>query len=56
MGCRGSLVGRATAEEQEVKFKSRVGQEFSIHHELQAGRGAHPASYTAGTGGLFARG
>jgi hypothetical protein len=26
---------------------------FSLHHRVQNGSGAHPASYPMGTGGLF---
>jgi hypothetical protein len=35
------------------EFKSRQGQEFSPLHVVQIGSGAHPASYTMGTGGSF---
>jgi hypothetical protein len=33
-----------------------VGQEFSFLHVVQAGSGAHPASYPMGTGGSFLAG
>jgi hypothetical protein len=32
-------------------FESRQGLEVSLHHRVQAGSGAHPASYPAGTRG-----
>jgi hypothetical protein len=34
-------------------FESRQGQEFSLLHIVQTGRGAHPASYPMGTWGTF---
>jgi hypothetical protein len=32
-------------------FDSPRGWEFSLHHSIQNGSGAHPASYPMGTGG-----
>jgi hypothetical protein len=36
-----------------VEFESRKGQELSLLHVVQTGSGAHPASYSMGTGGSF---
>jgi hypothetical protein len=36
--------------------ESRLGQEFSFLHIVQTDSGAHPASYTMGTGGSFPEG
>jgi hypothetical protein len=33
--------------------ESRQDQEFSLLHSVQTGSGAHPASYTMGTGSSF---
>jgi hypothetical protein len=35
-----------------VRFPAGVGN-FSLHHRVQNGSGAHPASYTMGTRGSF---
>jgi hypothetical protein len=35
-----------------VRFPARAGN-FSLHHRVQNGSGAHPASYPMGTGGSF---
>jgi hypothetical protein len=35
-----------------VQFPARVGN-FSLHHRVQNGSGAHPASYPWGTRGCF---
>jgi hypothetical protein len=35
------------------EFESQYGQEFSLLHVVQTGSGAHPASYSMGTGGSF---
>jgi hypothetical protein len=35
-----------------VRFQAGVGN-FSLHHRLQNGSGAHPASYPMGTRGSF---
>jgi hypothetical protein len=40
-----------TTEGSEFEF--RYGQKFSLIHVVQAGSGAHAASYTKGTGGFF---
>jgi hypothetical protein len=32
---------------------ARYGQEFSLHHVIQTGSGAHPASYLMGNEGSF---
>jgi hypothetical protein len=34
-------------------FDSRQKQDFSLPHSVQTGSGAHPASYSIGTGGSF---
>jgi hypothetical protein len=39
---------------EESEFESRYLQEFSLLHVVQAGSGAHPASYTMVTGGKAA--
>jgi hypothetical protein len=38
-----------------VRFPVGAGN-FSLHHRVQTGSGAHPASYPMGTGGSFTRG
>jgi hypothetical protein len=38
-----------------VRFPAGAGN-FSLHHRVQNGFGAHPASYTMGTRGSFAGG
>jgi hypothetical protein len=38
-----------------VRFLARAGN-FSLHHCVQNGSGAHPASYPKGTRGYFPRG
>jgi hypothetical protein len=48
--CRNSVVGIATG------YGSNWGQEFSLLHVVQTRCGAHPASYTMGTGGKAAGG
>jgi hypothetical protein len=56
---RDSSVGIATGyvlDERGAKFESRWKQEFSFLHVVQTRSGAHPASYTIGTGGLFPQG
>jgi hypothetical protein len=35
-----------------VRFLSSTGN-FSLHHRVQNGSGAHPATYPRGTGGSF---
>jgi hypothetical protein len=35
-----------------VRFPAGAGS-FSLHHRVQNGSGAHPASYTVGTRGSF---
>jgi hypothetical protein len=35
-----------------VRFPAGAGN-FSLHHRVQNGSGAHPASYLMGTGGSF---
>jgi hypothetical protein len=37
-----------------VRVSAGAGN-FSLHHRLQTGSGAHPASYSMGTGGSFPR-
>jgi hypothetical protein len=34
-------------------FDSRGGENFSLHHRVQNGSGAHPDSYPMGTRGSF---
>jgi hypothetical protein len=36
----------------EVRFSGRAGN-FSLQHHVDAGSGAHPASYPMGTGSSF---
>jgi hypothetical protein len=38
-----------------VRFPAGAGK-FSLHHRVQNGSGAHPASYPTGTRGYFLRG
>jgi hypothetical protein len=38
-----------------VRFPARAGN-FSLHHRVQNGTGAHPASYPMGTRGSFPKG
>jgi hypothetical protein len=38
-----------------VRFLAGAGN-FSLHHRVQNGSGAHPASYARGTKGSFPRG
>jgi hypothetical protein len=38
-----------------VRFPARAGN-FSLHHRVQNGSGAHPASYPMGTRGSFPEG
>jgi hypothetical protein len=38
-----------------VRFPAGAGN-FSLHHRVQTGSGAHPAPYPMGTGGFFAGG
>jgi hypothetical protein len=50
---RGSSIGIALGyglddRGSEVRFPARVGN-FSLHHRVQNGSGAHPASYPVGT-------
>jgi hypothetical protein len=54
---RGSSVGIAQdygLQDRGWKFRFPAGAgNFSIHHRVQNGSGAHPASYPMGTGGSF---
>jgi hypothetical protein len=47
-----SSVGIATGYELGSEFESRLGKEFFLH-VVQTGSGAHPSSYSIGTGGFF---
>jgi hypothetical protein len=38
-----------------VRFSAGAGN-FSLHHRVQNGSGAHPVSYPMGTSGAFLRG
>jgi hypothetical protein len=38
-----------------VRFPTGDGN-FSLHHRIQTGSGAHPPSYPVGTGGSFPQG
>jgi hypothetical protein len=54
---RDSSIGIATGYELDdwgsaVRFSARTGN-FSLHHRVQTGSGAHPASYPMGTRGSF---
>jgi hypothetical protein len=56
---RDSSVGIALGYGQDnrgsrVRFKSGAGN-FSLHHHIRTGSGAHPASYPMGTRGSFRR-
>jgi hypothetical protein len=52
---RDSSVGIALGyglEDRGSRFRFPAGAgNFSLHHRVQNGSGAHPASYTMGTGG-----
>jgi hypothetical protein len=55
--CRDSPVGIALCYELDdqgssVRFPVGAGN-FSLHHRVQNGSGAHPASYPMGTRGSF---
>jgi hypothetical protein len=59
MNCRSldSSFGIATGYELDdrmigIRFPAVAGN-FSLRHRVQAGSGAHPASYPMGTGGSF---
>jgi hypothetical protein len=41
--------------DSRVRFPAGTG-DFSLHHLVQNGSGAHPASYPIGTGGCFPEG
>jgi hypothetical protein len=49
---RDSSVGIATGWTTGVRFPAGA-RDFSLLHRVQTGSGAHPASYTIGTGGSF---
>jgi hypothetical protein len=38
--------------DSRIRFPARAGN-FSLHHRVQNGSGAHPASYPMGTRGSF---
>jgi hypothetical protein len=48
-------VGIATGWRAGVRFPVRA-RDFSLHHIVQTGSGAHPASYPMVTAGSFPRG
>jgi hypothetical protein len=55
---RDSSIGRALGYgledwDSRVRFPAEAGK-FSLHHRVQNGSGAHPASYPMGTGGKAA--
>jgi hypothetical protein len=55
----GSTVGIATAyglDDQGVRVRVPVVSEYSLLHIIQTSSGAHPVSYSMGTGGFFPRG
>jgi hypothetical protein len=57
MKSRDSSVGIALCyglddQGSRVRFPAGAGN-FSLHHRVQNGSGAHPASYPIGTGGIF---
>jgi hypothetical protein len=59
-GSRNCSVGIGTGYELDdriikVRFPAGAGN-FSFHHRVQTGSGAHSASYPTGTGGSFPRG
>jgi hypothetical protein len=44
-------------DEEGSRFPFPAGAgNFSLHHRVQNGFGAHPTSYTMGTGGFFSEG
>jgi hypothetical protein len=43
---------RLDDRDSRVRFPARAGS-FSLHHRVQTGSGAHPASYPMGTRGSF---
>jgi hypothetical protein len=45
-------MGGAWARRSVVRVPARAGN-FSLHHHVQTGSGAHPASYPIGTRGSF---
>jgi hypothetical protein len=47
-----STVIRMDDRDSRVRFLARTGN-FSLHHRVQNGSGAHPASYPMGTKGSF---
>jgi hypothetical protein len=50
----GSIVSDYGLDDRAIGVRSRVGAEdFSSSLYVQTGSGAHPASYTIGTGGPF---
>jgi hypothetical protein len=56
-GGRDSSVGIALGyglDDQSSRVRFTAGaRNFSVHHRVQNGSGAHPASYPMGTGGSF---
>jgi hypothetical protein len=38
---------------RDSRVRFPAGAENSLHHHVQIGSGAHPASYPAGSGGSF---
>jgi hypothetical protein len=52
----GIALGYATYDQgSRVRFPAGAGS-FSLHHRVQNGSGAHPASYPMGTRGSFSGG
>jgi hypothetical protein len=51
-----SIVTGYRLDDQQIRVWVPVGLEFSLFYVIQAGSGAHPASYPIGTGGSFPRG
>jgi hypothetical protein len=50
-----ALVYGLDDRDSRVWFSAEAGN-FSLHHRVQNGSGAHPASYLMGTRGSFPRG
>jgi hypothetical protein len=56
IGSRGSSVSIVTRlQAGRSGFDSRQGRVFSLRHRIQTDSGAHPASYSIGTGASFFR-
>jgi hypothetical protein len=52
-GSSGSIVSDYRLDDRAIEVRSPTGADFSSSPCDQTGSGAHPASYTMGTGGSF---